>query len=273
MLAADRAVSLDHTDASALEARGSLSYWYWLVVPLQPDSARRLLAQAEGSLRSAVAADPGHASAWSLLGGSLYARADYIGAYLAANRAYHEDAYLANSQESLSALFTNSYEIGDDSASKYWCKQISRRFERSWTSADCQLRLLGRNGGKDDGATARAWKIATEVGQPSLHDKQVAPDLQILVATVLARHGLRDSAKAVIQRAREQDPTDPELLPLEANARILLAEPDVATALLMQYFRAKPAHRIGAVRSRRFIQLSELQRDLAALKVPPATRK
>lgn len=269
---AAHAVALDRSDAWAQESLGTLSYWYWLVVPLPQDSARRIQAKAEWHLRNSTLAGPGHASALSLLSASLYSRADYAGAYATANQAYQEDAYLANTQQILNMVFITAYEIGDDSASTRWCDETNRRFEQSWTSAYCQLSLLERGDATDERAIARAWKIAAEVGPSSGHGHTADPDLQMLVAAVLARHGLRDSAEAVIHRTREQGTANPEMLPYEAEARILLGQPDVAVALLKQYSTAVPLHSGGVLRSRRFVSLAALQRNLVSPNSPEKRR-
>jgi len=255
---AARAVAHADGDAAALEALGSLVYWSWLVVPLPADSARRLLSHAERSLRRAVAADPGRASAWSLLSASLYARGDHAGAYLAATRAYRADTYAANAEEVLGRLVLTSYEVGDDSASASWCEEIGHRFRRSWTGLYCQLALLAWTGGGDR-AVERAWSLATAEDLPSPLAEEIEPRLQMLVAAVLARSGLRDSAEVVIRRARTLGGADPELLPLEADARLQLGQPDVAAELLSRYVAGQPLRRAGIVRSRRFRMVGELQ--------------
>ncbi|HEX6965476.1 MAG TPA: BTAD domain-containing putative transcriptional regulator [Gemmatimonadaceae bacterium] len=262
---ATRAVALDRDDAAALEALGQLSYWDWLIAPAAPDSAERLLAQARRNLQRAVAADPDRASAWSLLSAVLYGQADFSGAYLAADRAYRADAYLDAAQEILNRLFVTAYEIGDDSASTRWCQEIGRRFPRSWTRAYCKLSLLAWNGDHpvDRRAVQEAWMIAGAGSRPGPVAREMEPRLHMLVAAVLARAGLRDSAEAVIERARGHADHDPELLPLEASARIPLRQPDVATDLLARYVQGKPSHRAAIVCTRRFDSLGDLARRLA----------
>ncbi|HEY9450543.1 MAG TPA: hypothetical protein VIQ60_12405, partial [Gemmatimonadaceae bacterium] len=229
---ADRAVASDGDDATALEALGLLSYWYWLEAPLAPDSSQRLLARTRRTLQSAVAIDPGRASAWSLLSAALYARADFSGAYLAADRAYQADAYLDDAEGILNRLFVASYEIGDDTSSHRWCEEIRHRFRRSWTGVYCRLSLLAWNGTPGDRAAARqAWEIAAEGDPPAAPVSEMKPRLHMLVAAVLARAGLRDSAEAMIELVRERAADDPEILPLEAIAQLLLGQPDTAVTL------------------------------------------
>ncbi len=263
---ASHAVSLDPHDASALDALGALRYWYWLLMPVTTDSASHLLVLAEGSLRAAVAADPGRASAWSLLSAALYAHADYSGAYLSAMNAFAADAYLQNSQDVLQRLFLSSYEMGDDSASGYWCNESGRRFARSWPSAYCALALLAWNLTVDTAAVNRAWTIADEAisrAPQAQQAQQVQPRFYMLVATVLARHGMRDSAESLIRQARNDGAGDDELLPLEADARIALRERAAAAELLARYVRRSPARRFGVAHSRRFVTLREIEPDTA----------
>ncbi len=246
-------------DAAALSTLGSLYYWYWLTVPMSADSTARMLASAEENLRAAVAADPSRARAWELLSASLYARADYSDAYLAARRAYASDSYLHDSEDILNRLFLTAYEINDDSASGAWCGEAERRFPRSWTSAYCQLALLAWSHSTDPRSTSVAWSIARAGAAGSVQPRQAGPRLEMLTAAVLARRRLRDSANAVIRRARSHDPGDDELLPLEADARIALGERDVARALIEQYVDKRPLHRAGVAHSRRFRALQPSQ--------------
>jgi DNA-binding SARP family transcriptional activator/TolB-like protein len=258
----DRAAALNPRDPAALNTLGTLYYWYWLAVPLPPDSAARMLVRAQSSLQAAVAADPNRTGAWNLLSASLYARADYSGAYLAALRAYASDRYLQESEDMLSRLCLTAYEIRDDSASAAWCDEAQRRFPRSWTAAYCQLALLAWSHATDPKSVRALWTIAGQGAASAAEEPQAGPRLDMLVAAVLARHGLRDSAETVIRRARANDAGDDELLPLEADARIALGQPDAARALVEQYLTKKPAHRLGIAHSRRFATLRVVYRRL-----------
>jgi tetratricopeptide (TPR) repeat protein len=258
---AERAVAMDSSDATALETLGLLSYWYWLQAPLASDSAHTTLSRALIALRSAVAMSPDRASAWSLLSAALYSQADYTGAYLAADRAYGADAYLDDAEEILNRLFMAAYEIGDDADARRWCTEIERRFRGSWTGAYCRLSLLALDAGGNPAAGRRAWEIAAEGGRHSALRREVRPRLSMLVAAVLARAGLRDSAETIIRRSLVDAAGDPEILPLEASARIFLGQPDVAIARLAQYVRGKPLHRMAVACSRRFAALRSLPRQ------------
>jgi DNA-binding SARP family transcriptional activator/TolB-like protein len=262
---ASQATALDPHDPAALTTLGSLYYWYWLTVPMPADSTSRMLARAEANLRAAVTSDPSRARAWNLLSASLFARADYSGAYLSGTRAYAGDQYLRESEDVLHRLVLTAYEIGDDSAAADWCDEAQRRFLRSWTSAYCLLALRVWNPStsraEHAASVAAAWTVARDGAAGAAHEPQAGPRLHMLVAAVLAHHGLRDSAEAVIRRARASDPGDDELLPAEADARIALGQRDSARALVTQYVAKRPLHRMGIARSRRFLTLHLAQSD------------
>lgn len=272
ILAGQRAVSLGPKDANALEALGSVEYWYWLVVPLPADSAQIARTRAERTLKLAVVADPGRATALSFLSALLYARADYVGAYLTADRAYRADAYLRSPETILDELFLASYEMGDGSMAPKWCNEINRRIRRGSLSAYCGLRLLASSGTKDKHSISRAWQFAMEADDPTARRSAIPPDLEMLVAAVIARQGLRDSAESVIHRAHERGNDDPEVIPAEAEAWMRLGQADSATALLTHYIAGKLAYRAGVVRSRTFVDLPGLHQALTRMSVPLAVR-
>src|SRR5262245_53824798 len=63
---------------------------------------------------------------------------------------------------------------------------------------------------------------------------------QMMVAAVIARAGLVDSAEKVLRSARHAAQPDPELDLHEAVARIHLRQPDSVVVLLARYLRANP---------------------------------
>jgi len=72
---------------------------------------------------------------------------------------------------------------------------------------------------------------------------------QMLVAAIIARAGLKDSAHAVSVRSRGTPELDPEhdLVAMEAFVHSLLGEKDEAIRLLQRYVAANPEHsfRVG----------------------------
>jgi hypothetical protein len=68
-----------------------------------------------------------------------------------------------------------------------------------------------------------------------------------LVAATLARAGLADSARHVIERSRGTREVDPrgELMGFEAFARTFLGERDEPIDLLLRFMTDHPEHRAG----------------------------
>lgn len=252
---ATRAAAMSDTSAAAAEALGSVAYIYSSLVSLPRDSARTVMLQADRSLRRAVALDPRRSGAWTLLGALRYARADFSGAYVAAEHAYDADAYGEHSQENLSRLFLVAHEIGDDSAATRWCGQLTQRFSESWTASYCQLSILAWMPWRTAPSIPDVWRLA--FNGAGAHDATplIEPRLDMIAADILARTGLRDSALAVIRRARAQGIGDPELAPFEAEALAELGNLSAARRELQEYVAKAPDRRAGVFQSRRFAEL------------------
>jgi hypothetical protein len=71
----------------------------------------------------------------------------------------------------------------------------------------------------------------------------LAPRWQMLVATILARAGLPDSARRTLRVARAAGKGDPEMNFYEAETRAVLGEEDRALSLIEQYARDVPAQK------------------------------
>ena len=251
----EHALQREPENAAALELRGILQYFIWLSGPQEgksPDTS--ILRQSEHDLRSAVAADETRARAWSTLSAILYLKGEFVRAKIAAERAYRADAYLDNVQEILGRLVDTSLEMGDREEARRWCNEIHRRFSGRWFAARCTLALLAWADSTGPNAVEDAWRAIREVRRPE-EFVYARPLLEMAVATVLAKAGLRDSAEAVIRRAQTAAAADPNLLELEAAARLELGDEDSALALLASYVRSKPGTRSWALKSRRFAHL------------------
>lgn len=73
----------------------------------------------------------------------------------------------------------------------------------------------------------------------------------MLVAGVLGRAELADSARRVLESARPDRHTDPrgEMRAMEALVRVWLGDHDEAIGLLQRYLTANPEHREGFVKA------------------------
>ena len=131
------------------------------------------------------------------------------------------------------------------------------------TISDAQTRFAAINRtycvrSVDDAGRAQMYAlvslIATKYSTGALNPVPLSPDGNPVPATLadavyqlIARAGMADSAKRVLERARVGRDVDPraELAGYEAFARVIAGDNDGALELLKQYLTANPEHRTG----------------------------
>ena len=266
MTFAAAALKLDPNDPDALELRGTIRYYGWLV-GLEPDaaSADSAMAQAERDYRAAVAANPDQASAWSSLSHLMYNKPELNEANLYARRAYELDPYLTNADKTLWRLFTTSLDLQQSVQASHWCDEEQSRFPSDPHSVECQIMLFALTDVKPD--ISRAWKLLdqyVELNPPNQRDfmrKRGA----MLVSWALARAGLKDSARSVVVRSRVEADDDPprELALFEAMTRTMIGDTDDALQQLAIYTAANPQMRKSLTSDPWFKPLRENPRFLA----------
>jgi len=244
---AERALRLAPNDPGALELRGTLRYFRWtLRVTPDPVAAQALLQSARHDLEAAVQLDPSRASAYSTLSHLYYQVEDVPAAVLAARRAYEQDAYLSVARDVLSRLFIGSLDLEQFSQAERWCGEATRRFPRDYRSAQCQLLLMATPVRPPD--VDRAWQLVAllDTVTPEAFRSYLRLESRLRAGGVIARAGLKDSARHVLDRARAATTrvADPgqDLLAIEAYERTLLGDRDEAIALLKRYSAANPGH-------------------------------
>jgi hypothetical protein len=205
-----------------------------------------LLKQARRNLESAVAADPTLARANITLSWLYYQVDDVSGALLAARHAYEADAYLQDTDQTLSRLFWGSMDLEQFIEARRWCGDGARRFPRDYRFVQCQLWLMVTPAVTAEPTTA--WRLVAllDTVTPQPQRALAVAQGRILVAGALGRAGLVDSARHVLQSNRQSitheiDPNQ-NLLSQEAYVRTLTGDPDVAITLLKQYVAANPKH-------------------------------
>jgi serine/threonine-protein kinase len=244
---AERALHLAPNDASALELRGTVRYFHWtLHVTPDPAAAQRSLQSARQDLEAAVQSDPSRASAYSTLSHLYYQVEDVPAAVLAARRAYEEDAYLGLAADILSRLFIGSLDLEQFSQAERWCNELTRRFPRDYRSAECGLTLMTTPALPPD--VNRAWQLVALLDSvtPAAHRAYIGIEARLKAGGVIARAGLKDSARHVLDEAHAARPpaadAAQELLGIEAYQRTLLGDRDAAITLLTRYAAANPGH-------------------------------
>jgi len=235
--------------AAALELRGRTRWVTGAALGPAAGQAARL-DSAERDLRAAVDAEPSRASAWSTLSVLLRYRGRFAESDQAARRALAEDAWLAEADDILDRLYHGASMLADYREAAALCERGRRQFPADWRFRECALALL-----RDDPARpadpALAWRLLDEVerldppARAQASGRAYSPLFRrALVAAVLARAGQRDSARAVLARARGEAGDDRELrLSLacdEASVRLLLGERDAARRLLDSLVAARP---------------------------------
>jgi eukaryotic-like serine/threonine-protein kinase len=243
---AERALGLAPRDPDALELRGNLKYWRWLLsLEPEPAAARALLKSAQTDLEAAVKFAPGQAGAWATLSHLYYQTNDIVDVKLAARRAYEEDAYLSNADVVLSRLFYSSYDLAQFADAAHWCEASQVRFPEDSKSVECQLYLLTTRARDPD--VNKAWQLADSLVKlaPQSEREYQRLNAHMMVAATIARAGLPDSSRHVAQRSRGRPEIDPtrDLLYAEAFVRTLLGDRAEAIKALKAYLAANPEKR------------------------------
>jgi hypothetical protein len=180
-------------------------------------------------------------------------------------RAYDADAYAESARAVLANLFLYAFAEGDDADARRRCRSYRETFPADWLAISCRLELMAWD------STARphpdsAWAIAraaTAVAQVPIR-AATAAQLEVLVAGVLARAGAADSARHMLDALHARVDHNPsatvwrhehQLVSLEAGVRVLLGEPERASALLRELLKTRPHLRASLARDRRFRNL------------------
>ena len=241
---ADRALALQPNDPAALELRGTVLYRTWFVQD-RTESNGVSLNDAERDLRAA-AQSPSRvqARAWGLLSAALQLQGNNEQALEAAKEAYAADAFLTNANEIVARLFYASFQLERYRDAVRWCDTGSRRFPTAWLFVHCKLTLLAW-APDERPSVPLAWSLVADVEhiEPAQERSWAEPRSRMMAAVVIARAGLADSAEHVIRAARTSAPDDPELLYLEALARVRLNQADSAVQLLAKLLQGAPDFR------------------------------
>lgn len=256
---AERVLDREPYNAKALEVRGVFRSYLAQQVT---DSAHRsrLWMGAQEDLERAVHRDRNAAMAWSTLSLIHWQNGRLEQSKQAANSALAADAWLFNDQNILIRLCQATLDLAEFEEAQRWCLLEGRhRFPGRSGFVSAELILLGLWDELAPDAD-RAWALAdTLVELISPHRREAARPLVLMdVASVLARGGHQDSARAVIRMARDVAPLpDPRLDNREAAARLLLGEREESLRLLGLYLSAMPDQRARVARDPSFKLLRE----------------
>ena len=247
---ADHAIELDPNSADALEMRGNLRY-YAYVMAVETDAAKRdaQLKAARVDLEKATSLNRNQAGAWATLSHMYANLPDQTtnDVYLAAQRALDADEFLSNANVVLSRLFNAAYDLGQFDKAQQWCDVAARRFPSDVRAMRCRLYMLTTKAIQPD--VPRAWRVADSAVALVATGAQPRERLteEMLVAAVIARASkqqpaLADSARHVAKRSEGDAQIDPtrDLALYGAFVYTLLGDKADAIRLLKEYFGASP---------------------------------
>jgi serine/threonine-protein kinase len=240
----ERGLALSANNAEALELRGNLQYWkYLLRLEQDPARATALRTSARHDLEQATRLNPTQAGAWASLSHLYYndPSTSLTDVMLAARRAYESDAFLSNAATIVERLFYASYDLDQAVDATHWCGEGTRRFPEESAFTTCQIFLMTMRGQNAD--PARAWELA---GSGTVtREEYTKAEARMMAAAVLARAGLKDSARAVATSAVANTEIDPtrDLYLQQAFVFTLLDDKAAAVAALKTYLAANPERR------------------------------
>ncbi|HYR12061.1 MAG TPA: BTAD domain-containing putative transcriptional regulator [Longimicrobium sp.] len=249
---AGRALRLREGHAGALEVRGTAA---WRLIVEAPERATESgwMEAAGRDLRGAVEADPRLATAWSTLSQFLRFTGRPAEAERAAARALEEDAFLVAPEVGTERLFRAALVLEQYGRAREWCRAGRRRFPADYRFVECELTLLARDASAGASPDS-AWRLVRSIerldppARARTAGRAYAPVYRrMMAAAVLARAGERDSARALVARARAATRDEPELrvslLYDEAYVQWLLGDVGRAAALLDTFATAQPGLR------------------------------
>lgn len=248
MTQANQALSLSAQDADALELRGTLRYWSWLMATQpNPVKARELLDSARKDLETATRSSPSQPGAWAVLSHLYNQYNDVVDAKIAAQRAYEEDAYLGNADTIVWRLFLSSYDLEQLPDGIHWCSVGATRFPTDPRFMTCKLWLMGTTAVQPD--AGKAWQIRDSLLRYSATGDTAFASINsmALVAGAVGRAGMKDSAEHILSRLDDRPDVDPTLDATLAKAIVFvqLGDKDNAIKSLARYLSANPARAVG----------------------------
>jgi DNA-binding SARP family transcriptional activator/TolB-like protein len=245
---ADRALAAAPGHAPALELRGAALFRAFSFEPAHTEDVMALLQRAEADLTTATRADPRSALAFTLLGSALMAQGRFAEANVAAREAARIDAFLRMASDNLYVLAMSGFELGYDAEAADLCERGLRRYADHRFSY-CALSIMAWSS-TEPPLPDSAWKIAAYTPYPE-HDFATArPVLDMLVAGVLVRAGLPDSALAVLERSAAMPSSSNATEWVYPAVLARLGQTERAVGLLRQHYDSTPGPDLSSRRSR-----------------------
>lgn len=256
----ERAIETHGAAAPALALRGQLRAGL-AARAADSTAAAAYIAAAQSDLRRAVTVDPDLASAWIALAGVLYQDLWELPEALRAARTAHEKDHYLLEEDHFSWLCLISMQLKDWGGAERWCAEGRRRFPGKQTLIAGELTILASDGVEPD--PGRAWALVDELSRVPGAEWNVAP-MKMLVAAVLARAEMPDSARAVARRTRLEAASLFEDIPgleeyvgyMESRLHLVLGEREQALDRLEAFLTDTPSYRAEVARDHWFESLA-----------------
>ena len=216
-------------------------------------------------MEAATQLEPTQAGAWAALS-HLYLLADNTSetdVVKAAAKAYEADPFISNASKIVERIFYGYYDLDQAVAAAEWCDEGRRRFPDNGVFTMCQLYVMTMRGQHPD--AARAWLLANSdaiANDPRGGSTELQKlDARLMVAAVLARAGLKDSAKAVAKGGTAGTDVDPAryLYMQQAFALLLAGDKRGSVGALKVFLTANPDQRKAFAKDPgwRFVDLAD----------------
>jgi TolB-like protein len=264
---AEEAVNRAPNSAEALELRGTLRSRLIFELQAAPDDPD-LMQKAEADLRAALDRDSTLTVAWATLSDLLWTKGSTAEAGIAIRRALRQDAYLSEAFDIYWILFFNDLMLSNFADADQWCQRGRVTFPNRWRFVECELTLMRHDQASKPNPDS-AWKLVRVLERMDPPERASLEGRayhtiyrRVVAATISARAGRKDIARAEIARARRATRGDTTLsMDLgydEAYLRLVLGERERAVQLLRDYIRARPL-------ARDYLSRDPLLRDLGAV--------
>jgi hypothetical protein len=183
--------------------------------------------------------------------------------------AYDADAFLSERRSVIATLFLASLHSEKFDDARAWCALGLARFRGDPRFADCTIGLLGRTA-RTRGDVTTVWNLVDSVERGDSIG-MVAPlwaYRRMMVAAIMARSGMTDSARALLEKTRReltQHPASSDPGWDEAYVYLLLGDRETALRVLSSRLAAEPYERGFVARSPWYRELRTDPRFLALL--------
>ena len=136
-------------------------------------------------------------------------------AELTGGRSLREDPFLTGARGIFGRLFLADIMLGDFGQAEEWCRRGRASFPGYWRFVECELTLMRHNTASRPNPDS-AWALVKQLETLDPAEKAKAEDRayhliyrRVLAATISARAGRRDIARAELVRAETRDRGQP----------------------------------------------------------------